>query len=143
MAFCGSNVCHYCTLAAAAAQSDRGRRYPTKPVRFVVPYPPGGTTDIVARGIAVKLSERFGQQVVIDNRGGASTIIGAEAVAKAAARRLHAAARHLDDAVDQSAGVSEAAVRRRARFRADHAGHLRAVRDRRTSVGAREHRSAS
>jgi tripartite-type tricarboxylate transporter receptor subunit TctC len=58
--------------------------YPTKPVRFVVPYPPGGTTDIVARGIAAKLSERFGQQVVIDNRGGASTIIGAEAAAKSA-----------------------------------------------------------
>jgi tripartite-type tricarboxylate transporter receptor subunit TctC len=59
--------------------------YPTKPVRIVVPYPPGGTTDIVARGIAAKLSERFGQQVVIDNRGGASTIIGAEAAAKALA----------------------------------------------------------
>jgi tripartite-type tricarboxylate transporter receptor subunit TctC len=58
--------------------------FPTKPLRFVVPYPPGGTTDIVARGIASKLSERFGQQVVIDNRGGASTIIGAEAAAKAA-----------------------------------------------------------
>jgi tripartite-type tricarboxylate transporter receptor subunit TctC len=57
--------------------------YPNKPIRFVVPYPPGGTTDIVARGIGMKLSERFGQQVVIDNRGGASTIIGAEAVAKA------------------------------------------------------------
>src|SRR5215210_8848656 len=57
--------------------------YPTKPVRFIVPYPPGGTTDIVARGIGTKLSERFGQQVVIDNRGGASTIIGAEAAAKA------------------------------------------------------------
>jgi tripartite-type tricarboxylate transporter receptor subunit TctC len=48
-----------------------------------VPYPPGGTTDIVARGIGAKLSERFGQQVVVDNRGGASTIIGADAVAKA------------------------------------------------------------
>ena len=58
--------------------------YPTKPIRFVVPYPPGGTTDIVARGIAAKLSERLGQQVIIDNRGGASTIIGAEAAAKAA-----------------------------------------------------------
>jgi tripartite-type tricarboxylate transporter receptor subunit TctC len=62
----------------AAAQAD----YPNKPIRFVVPYPPGGTTDIVARGIATKLSERFNQQVVIDNRGGASTIIGADAVAK-------------------------------------------------------------
>jgi len=56
--------------------------YPNKPIRFVVPYPPGGTTDIVARGIATKLAERLGQQVVIDNRGGASTIIGADAVAK-------------------------------------------------------------
>jgi tripartite-type tricarboxylate transporter receptor subunit TctC len=58
--------------------------YPTKPIRFVVPYPPGGTTDIVARGISAKLSERLGQQVIIDNRGGASTIMGAEAAAKAA-----------------------------------------------------------
>jgi len=55
-----------------------------RPLRFVVPYPPGGTTDIVARGIGAKLGERFGQQVVVDNRGGASTIIGADAVAKAA-----------------------------------------------------------
>ncbi len=58
--------------------------YPVRPIRFVVPYPPGGTTDIVARGIGAKLSERWGQQVVVDNRGGASTIIGADAVAKSA-----------------------------------------------------------
>ncbi len=68
----------------AAAQSTDAASYPTRPLRFVVPYPPGGTTDIVARGIAAKLAEKFGQQVVVDNRGGASTIIGAEAVAKAA-----------------------------------------------------------
>ena len=67
-------------LAAAPANVA----YPTKPIRFVVPYPPGGTTDIVARGIGQRLAERLGQQVVIDNRGGASTIIGAEAVAKSA-----------------------------------------------------------
>ena len=64
--------------------AEQAKAYPTKPIRFVVPYPPGGTTDIVARGIGAKLAERFGQQVVVDNRGGASTIIGAEAVAKAA-----------------------------------------------------------
>ena len=63
----------------AAAQAG----YPSRPIRFIVPYPPGGTTDIVGRGIAGKLAERVGQQVVIDNRGGASTIIGAEAAAKA------------------------------------------------------------
>lgn len=68
--------------AASSAWAQSAASYPSKPIRFVVPYPPGGTTDIVARGIAGKLSERFGQQVVVDNRAGASTIIGAEAVAK-------------------------------------------------------------
>jgi tripartite-type tricarboxylate transporter receptor subunit TctC len=73
-------------LAIAAwrpAYAQPASTWPTKPVRFIVPYPPGGTTDIVARGIAAKLAENFGQQVVIDNRGGASTIIGAELAAKA------------------------------------------------------------
>lgn len=69
-------------LAAPAAAQNAVANYPHKPIRFVVPYPPGGTTDIVARGIGLKLAERFNQQVVIDNRGGASTIIGADAVAK-------------------------------------------------------------
>jgi len=59
--------------------------YPTKPMRFIVPYPPGGTTDIVARGIAAKLTDKFGHQVIVDNRGGASTIIGAELMAGASA----------------------------------------------------------
>lgn len=70
--------------AVAAQAADTGSSYPTRPIRFVVPYPPGGTTDIVARGIGTKFPERLGQQVVIDNRGGASTIIGAELVARAA-----------------------------------------------------------
>ncbi len=78
----GALMCATSTVSTVCAQSPAS--YPTKPIRFVVPYPPGGTTDIVARGIAGKLSERFGQQVVVDNRGGASTIIGAEAVAKSA-----------------------------------------------------------
>ena len=69
-------------FAAPAAAQNAAAAYPSKPIRLVVPYPPGGTTDIVARGIALKLAERFSQQVVIDNRGGASTIIGADAVAK-------------------------------------------------------------
>lgn len=64
---------------AQAAES-----WPVRPVRFIVPYPPGGTTDIVARGIAGKLSDRYGQQFVTDNRGGASTIIGADLMANAA-----------------------------------------------------------
>ena len=58
--------------------------YPTKPIRFIVPYPPGGSTDPMARLVGNKLAERWGQSVVIDNRPGASTIIGTDAVAKAA-----------------------------------------------------------
>ena len=71
-------------LPFAAAPSFAAEKYPTKPIRLIVPYPPGGTTDLVARGIAVKLAEKYGQQVVIDNRGGASTIIGTDMMAKAA-----------------------------------------------------------
>jgi len=65
--------------AAAAAQS-----YPVKPVRLVVPFTPGGSTDILARLIGQKLGEAFGQQVIIDNRPGAGGNIGVELVARAA-----------------------------------------------------------
>jgi len=57
--------------------------YPVKPIRLVVPFPPGGSTDIVARIVAQKLGERIGQQIVVENRGGAGGTIGTEAVAKA------------------------------------------------------------
>lgn len=57
--------------------------YPNRPIRFIVPYPPGGGTDIVARLVAQKMTQSMGQTVVVDNKGGASTIIGTEALAKA------------------------------------------------------------
>ena len=60
-------------LAPVAAQG-----YPAKPIRFIVGFPPGGTNDIVARIVAPKLGEQLGQQVVVDNRGGANTAIACE-----------------------------------------------------------------
>ena len=83
--FAGVITIMLCASTSVFAQLNSEASFPAKPIRFVVPYPPGGTTDIVARSIASKLSEQLGHQVIIDNRGGASTIIGAEAVAKAAA----------------------------------------------------------
>ncbi len=58
--------------------------YPAKPIRIVIPYPPGGGTDIVIRAVSGRLSERLGQPVVVDNRGGATGTIGSESVAHAA-----------------------------------------------------------
>ena len=60
--------------SAAWAQAD----YPNKAVRMIVPFPPGGVTDIVARTVAAKLGAELGQQVVVENRAGASGAIGAE-----------------------------------------------------------------
>jgi tripartite-type tricarboxylate transporter receptor subunit TctC len=66
------------TVAAAAGAQD----FPQRPLRMIVGQPPGGTTDIMARLVASKLAERLRQQVVVDNRAGASGIIGADLVAK-------------------------------------------------------------
>ena len=74
-------------LAAVAfllAASGASAQYPSKPVRIVVPFPPGGGVDIVARAVGEKLAPRLGQAVVIDNKPGAGTTIGGDAVAKSA-----------------------------------------------------------
>jgi tripartite-type tricarboxylate transporter receptor subunit TctC len=60
------------------------QQYPSRPLRLVIPFPPGGSADTVGRVLGQKLSESLGQQVIIDNRPGASTLIGSEIVAKAA-----------------------------------------------------------
>ena len=71
-------------FAALLAPLAAAQPFPSKPIKIVVPYTPGGTTDIVARLVGQKLSERLGQPVIVDNKPGANGMIGADAVAKAA-----------------------------------------------------------
>src|SRR5216117_183153 len=64
---------------ASAAQA-----YPTRPVRLMVPFPPGGATDIIGRLVAAKMQEVWGQPVVVENKPGAGTVVGTDYVAKSA-----------------------------------------------------------
>src|SRR5450631_2848475 len=86
-------ACLTLALTASAAAQD----YPTKPVRLIIPFPPGGSNDVVGRMIALQLSDRLGKQVVVDNRGGG----------KLRARRLHPAD-HLDRACGQPLALQAA-----------------------------------
>ena len=65
-------------------RKDGAKDYPTKPIRLIIPFPPGGSNDVVGRMIATKLSEQLGKQVVVDNRAGAGGVVGTELAAKAA-----------------------------------------------------------
>jgi tripartite-type tricarboxylate transporter receptor subunit TctC len=71
-------------VALAAARPAIAQEYPNRPVTLIVPFPPGGSTSIVGRIVADKLSDELGQQIVVDNRGGAGGSIGTRAVAKSA-----------------------------------------------------------
>ena len=70
------------SVAAVAAFAQDA--YPSKPIRFIVPYPPGGPTDLMARLLQTELQSRFGQTIVVDNRGGAGGNVGSNEVAKIA-----------------------------------------------------------
>ncbi|MDB5729138.1 MAG: tripartite tricarboxylate transporter substrate binding protein [Noviherbaspirillum sp.] len=71
-------------LALLGAGNALAQAYPTRPIQLIVPFPPGGGIDIIARTLAQKLSEEWGQQVVVENKAGASGIIGTQSVARAA-----------------------------------------------------------
>ena len=81
---CVGLLCAAATIVlSSAAVAQGGADYPNRPVRWVVPFPPGASNDVTARIFAQKLAEHFGQQFVIDNRPGAGGTIGAAIVAEA------------------------------------------------------------
>jgi tripartite-type tricarboxylate transporter receptor subunit TctC len=71
------------TALFALASPAPAQNYPSRPITLIVPFAPGGPADVLGRLIGLKMGEDLGQQVVVDNRPGANTIIGAQAVAKA------------------------------------------------------------
>jgi tripartite-type tricarboxylate transporter receptor subunit TctC len=71
-------------LAVSAAMTAQAQSFPTKPVRFVVPYPAGGSVDNITRAVTLRLGPMWGQPIIIENKAGGGTQIGAEAVAKSA-----------------------------------------------------------
>ena len=82
---CGSTLAFVCSPGAPAfAQTTDAARYPVRPIRVIVPLAPGGPADLVARTIGQKLTEAWGQQVLIDNRAGVNGVLGSELVAKSA-----------------------------------------------------------
>ncbi|MGH6625506.1 MAG: Bug family tripartite tricarboxylate transporter substrate binding protein, partial [Burkholderiaceae bacterium] len=78
-------ACAAAVMTLVASPAPAQGSWPTKPVRIVVPFAPGGTTDILARAVAPELSRTFGQQFIVENRAGAGGNLGAEVVAKAPA----------------------------------------------------------
>lgn len=73
-------------MPALAAAADT---WPTRPIRLVVPYPPGGSSDVASRLFSQKLTERLGQQIVVDNRGSAGGVVGADLLARSEIGRAH------------------------------------------------------
>ena len=68
-----------------AATAAHAQAYPAKPLKLIIPFPPGGSNDVIGRAVAAQLAERLGQGVVVDNRGGAGGVIGIDAAAKSPA----------------------------------------------------------
>ena len=75
----------WAVLLALAAATAQAQSYPAKPVRLIIPFPPGGSNDLVGRAVAAQLGERLGQSIIIDNRGGGGGTIGINGAAKSPA----------------------------------------------------------
>lgn len=84
MALAGLTVTDATMVRGQIPVTSSGQPYPYKPIRFLVPFPAGGATDIIARIVGQKLTDATGQQVILDNRGGGSSIVGTELAARAA-----------------------------------------------------------
>src|SRR3954469_19937925 len=82
---CWRIVVPFLVVAAVGGDFAVAQTYPIKPIRLIVPYPPGGGTDFVARLVALKLPDELGQNVVVDNRPGAAGLVGTELAARAPA----------------------------------------------------------
>src|SRR5215207_9299254 len=74
---------HHVNAQQQPTSTGSGQAYPVKPVRYILPYPPGGSTDPMARFICGKLTELWGKSVIVDNRPGGNTVIGTEALVRA------------------------------------------------------------
>ena len=77
-------------LTASAASAQPADKYPDRPIKIIVPFAPGGSTDILARVHRQKMPENWGQQVIVETRPGAATVIGTASRREGRARRLHA-----------------------------------------------------
>ena len=102
---------------AAPARAMAQGAWPERPVRVVVPWPPGGSTDVLARLLAERLSQSLGQPFVVENKPGAGGNIGTDAIAKGGAGRLHHGAGHGRRLVHQPVPLRAPALRPRARHR--------------------------
>ena len=104
---------HFTAFAALAALPalTRAQAFPSKPIRLVVPFPPGGSTDLLARRLGEKLAVALGQPVVVENKPGAGGTTGADCVAKSRARRPHAAGGRDRQQCHRGQPLPEAALR--------------------------------
>src|SRR2546428_7558721 len=132
-----------CMAGMACALGLQAQTYPTRPIRLVVPFPPGGSSDSVARFVVQKFSEGLGQPVIIENRPGVGGLLGSEAVAKAAPDGYTLLDGERQLVRDRAAHVLQPEDRPAEAVRADRAARERgAHRDRARHAAGQLHRRA-